>query len=66
MLIQGKSGQGKTYFIQRILKELSNQYVPSIVIDYTDGFKFNQLEEEFKEYLGDNLKQYVVIRINSH
>ena len=62
MLIQGKSGQGKTYFIQRILKELSNQYVPSIVIDYTDGFKFNQLEDEFKEYLGENLEQYVVIR----
>ncbi len=62
MLIQGKSGQGKTYFIQRILKELSDQHVPSIVIDYTDGFKLNQLEEEFKEHLGDNLKQYVVIR----
>ena len=62
MLIQGKSGQGKTYFIQRILKELSNQNIPSIVIDYTDGFKLNQLEEEFKEDLGKNLKQYVVIR----
>ena len=62
MLIQGKSGQGKTYFIQRILKELSDNNVPSIVIDYTDGFKFNQLEEEFKEGLKDNLKQYMVVR----
>ena len=62
MLIQGKSGQGKTYFIQRILKELSNQDVPSIVIDYTDGFRFDQLEDEFKEELGDNLKQYIVMR----
>jgi len=62
MLIQGKSGQGKTYFIQRILKELSDNEVPCIVIDYTDGFKFNQLEDEFKEGLGDKLKQYMVVR----
>lgn len=62
MLIQGKSGQGKTYFIQRILKELSHQHIPSMVIDYTDGFKFNQLEEEFKDQIGDNLKQYIVIK----
>ena len=62
MLIQGKSGQGKTYFIQRILKELSSQGIPSIIIDYTDGFKHNQLEEEFKEQVGDNLVQFIVVR----
>lgn len=62
MLIQGKSGQGKTYFIQRVLKELSNQDIPSIIIDYTDGFRFDQLEEEFKDELGDNLKQYIVMK----
>lgn len=62
MLIQGKSGQGKTYFIQRILKELSYQHIPSMVIDYTDGFKYNQLEDEFKNQIGDNLKQYIVIK----
>ena len=62
MLIQGKSGQGKTYFIQRILKELSDNDVPCIVIDYTDGFKFNQLEDEFKEGLGEKLKQFMVVR----
>ncbi|WP_455644948.1 DNA phosphorothioation-dependent restriction protein DptH [Methanosphaera sp.] len=60
MLIQGKSGQGKTYFIQRMLKELSNHNIPSIVIDYTDGFKDNQLDDNFKESLGDKLEQHVI------
>lgn len=61
MLIQGKSGQGKTYFIQRMLKELSNQGVPSIIIDYTDGFKKSKLENEFKESLGDKIDQHLVL-----
>lgn len=60
MLIQGKSGQGKTYFIQRMLKELSNQGIPSIIIDYTDGFKKSKLEDSFKESLGDKLEQHLV------
>ena len=61
MLIQGKSGQGKTYFIQRMLKELSNQGIPSIIIDYTDGFKKSKLEDEFKEALGDKIEQHLVL-----
>ena len=61
MLIQGKSGQGKTYFIQRMLKELSNQGIPSIIIDYTDGFKKSKLEDEFKEALGDRIDQHLVL-----
>ena len=61
MLIQGKSGQGKTYFIQRMLKELSNQGVPSIIIDYTDGFKKSKLEEAFKSSLGEKIDQHLVL-----
>ena len=61
MLIQGRSGQGKTYFIQRILKELSNQGIPSIIIDYTDGFKKSKLEDAFKESLGDKIDQHLVL-----
>lgn len=61
MLIQGKSGQGKTYFIQRMLKELSNQGIPSIIIDYTDGFKKSKLEDAFKESLGDRIEQHLVL-----
>ena len=64
MLIQGKSGQGKTYFIQRMLKELSNQGIPSIIIDYTDGFKPSQLEPNFKNSLEDKISQYFVVKEN--
>ena len=62
ILIQGKSGQGKTYFIQRILNEVSHQGIPTIIIDYTDGFKNSQLENEFKNSLGDKLKNIYLIR----
>ena len=61
MLIQGKSGQGKTYFIQRMLREMSSQGVPSIIIDYTDGFKKSKLEDAFKESLGDRIEQHIVL-----
>lgn len=62
LLISGKSGQGKTYLIQTILYELSKNNIPSLVIDYTDGFKSAQLEEHFKSRVGDRLKQYYLIK----
>lgn len=62
LLIEGKSGQGKTYFIQRLIMELHKQDIPAIIIDYTDGFKKSQLEDEFKESLGDDLKQHLVVK----
>ncbi|MHB7979181.1 DNA phosphorothioation-dependent restriction protein DptH [Clostridium sporogenes] len=62
LLISGKSGQGKTYFIQCLLLELSRKGVPSIIFDYTDGFKNSKLEPEFKEFMGENLKQFIVAR----
>ncbi|KKK39219.1 DNA phosphorothioation-dependent restriction protein DptH [Mesobacillus campisalis] len=60
LLISGRSGQGKTYFMQCLLLEKSKLGIPSIVIDYTEGFLPNQLEPEFVEYLGDKLKQKIV------
>jgi DNA phosphorothioation-dependent restriction protein DptH len=60
LLISGKSGQGKTYFMQCLLLEKSKLGIPSIVIDYTEGFLPNQLEPEFVEYLGDKLKHKIV------
>lgn len=62
LLIQGKSGQGKTYFIQRILNEVSHSGIPTIIIDYTDGFKKSQLEKDFKRSLGDKLKMIFLIK----
>ncbi|MCJ8014172.1 DNA phosphorothioation-dependent restriction protein DptH [Paenibacillus sp. KQZ6P-2] len=60
LLISGKSGQGKTYFMQCLLLELSKQNISSIIIDYTEGFLPNQLEPEFIDFLGSKLNQRVV------
>lgn len=61
MLIEGASGYGKSYFIQRMLKELSNQGIPSIIVDYTNGFKKSKLEPEFKESVEDRIEQHKVM-----
>ena len=61
MLIEGASGYGKSYFIQRMLKELSNQGIPSIIVDYTNGFKKSKLEPEFKESVEYRIEQHKVM-----
>ncbi|RLC11146.1 MAG: ATP-binding protein, partial [Deltaproteobacteria bacterium] len=45
MLIFGTSGMGKTYTIQALLCELGRYGQNSLIVDYTDGFEENQLEE---------------------
>lgn len=60
ILISGKSGQGKTYFMQCLLLELSKYGITSIVIDYTEGFLPNQLEPEFKQFLDSKLIQKII------
>jgi DNA phosphorothioation-dependent restriction protein DptH len=60
LLISGSSGQGKTYFMQCLLLEKAKQGISSIVIDYTEGFLPNQLEEEFVQALGPQLQQQIV------
>jgi DNA phosphorothioation-dependent restriction protein DptH len=62
LLISGKSGQGKSYFIQCLLMELAQEGISSIIIDYTDGFKTSQLEPKFKEVMGDRIQQFLVIK----
>ncbi|MCV9885126.1 ATP-binding protein [Metabacillus halosaccharovorans] len=58
ILISGKSGVGKTYFMQCMLLELAQNNISSIIFDYTDGFKKSKLEPEFKESLGDRIEQF--------
>ena len=62
LLISGKSGQGKTYLIETLLYELSKKNISSLIIDYTDGFKSNQLESQFKDLIGNKLNQFYLIR----
>ncbi|NMD72296.1 ATP-binding protein [Bacillus sp. DNRA2] len=58
ILISGKSGVGKTYFMQCLLLELARNNISSIIFDYTDGFKKSKLEPEFKVYLGEKVEQF--------
>ena len=47
LIVFGRSGQGKTYCIQGLLMELAKAHCNSLIIDYTNGFLPNHLEEEF-------------------
>lgn len=59
LLITGTSGQGKTYSIQTMLYELSKSNVSSVIFDYTEGFRLDQLEEEFVDKMGNHINQRV-------
>ncbi len=50
-LIFGNSGMGKTYAIQAILCELGSKGQNSLIVDYTNGFLPNQLQEKTEEVL---------------
>ncbi len=45
ILVFGASGTGKTYTIQALLFELSKSNQNSLIVDYTNGFTNNQLEQ---------------------
>lgn len=60
LLITGTSGQGKTYSIQTMLYELSKSNVSSVIFDYTEGFRLDQLEQEFVLKMGAHINQRVV------
>jgi len=47
LLIFGASGSGKTYAIQCLLAELSQHRQNSLIVDYTDGFLPEHLEQTF-------------------
>ncbi len=59
MLIFGTSGMGKTYAIQCLLCELGRNGQNSLIIDYTNGFVPDQLEEEVKDKL--NPEQHFIV-----
>ena len=51
ILLFGASGMGKTYAIQCLLCELGQSGQNSLIVDYTNGFFDNQLEDDFKALL---------------
>lgn len=60
LLITGTSGQGKTYSIQAMLKELAQDGISSVIFDYTEGFREDQLEPAFRDVLAEKITQNVV------
>jgi DNA phosphorothioation-dependent restriction protein DptH len=47
LIIFGSPGFGKTYGIQCLLAEMAHQNLHSLIIDYTNGFLPDQLEQRF-------------------
>lgn len=62
LFITGKSGQGKTYFVQTLLAELSNVNINSLVVDYTDGFLQNQLDDLFTQQYDDKIVHRFIMK----
>lgn len=60
LLIGGRSGQGKTYFIQSLLMDLNKSNHPALIIDYSSSYTPHQLEDEFKEVIGKKLHERIV------
>lgn len=62
LFITGKSGQGKTYFVQTLLAELSNVNINSLVVDYTDGYLQNQLDDLFTQKYEDKINHRFIMK----
>ena len=60
LVIGGRSGQGKTYFIQSLLMDLHTANQSSLIIDYSASYTKRQLEEQFVERIGEDLHERVV------
>lgn len=60
LLITGTSGQGKTYCIQTMLYEISKYDISTVIFDYTEGFRNDQLEAKFIEKMEDRIDNRVV------
>lgn len=60
LLITGTSGQGKTYGVQTMLYEISKNHVSSVVFDYTEGFRADQLERKFTEKMEERIEQKII------
>lgn len=49
VLIVGESGSGKTYALLCLIAELAKRGIPSVVIDYGQGFSLNHLPTNFSQ-----------------
>ncbi|WP_010305642.1 DNA phosphorothioation-dependent restriction protein DptH [Kurthia senegalensis] len=60
LVIGGRSGQGKTYFIQSVLRQLAMQDQPALIVDYSSSYTKTQLDDVFLNTVGDKFHERVV------
>jgi hypothetical protein len=61
MLILGKSGVGKSYFVQTLLYELSKDRVPSVIFDYSNSYTRDEISKSgLYQKLGNKLETTIV------
>jgi len=60
LVIGGRSGQGKTYFIQSLLMDMAESVQSAVVIDYSSSYTKKQLDKVFIEEMGDKLRERIV------
>lgn len=60
LVIGGRSGSGKTYFIQSVLKQLVEMGQSSLIIDFSSSYTQNQLDDKFLNVLGNRLEERIV------
>ncbi len=61
LVIGGRSGQGKTYFIQSLLMDMAKSGQSAVVIDYSSSYTRKQLDDVFIEEMGDRLEKELSI-----
>ncbi|MDR0136693.1 DNA phosphorothioation-dependent restriction protein DptH [Metabacillus idriensis] len=60
LIIGGRSGEGKTYFIQSLLLQLAEVGQSSVIIDYSASYTKTKLDKKFIEVLGDSIHERIV------
>ncbi|MEH6941042.1 DNA phosphorothioation-dependent restriction protein DptH [Bacillus sp. JJ722] len=60
LIIGGRSGEGKTYFIQSMLLQLAKTGQPSVIIDYSASYTKSKLDKKFVEVLDDLICERIV------
>lgn len=60
LIIGGRSGQGKTYFIQSLLRDLSRTNQSAVVLDYSSSYTRTQLDSVFLKDMGNRFRERIV------
>lgn len=60
MVIGGRSGEGKTYFIQSMIKQLIEQGQSVVIIDFSASYTRHKLNDNFLKAIGDRLVERIV------